>query len=159
MKMYILISVLILSFAAGIVIAGSGDEADTVKTVPEGDDSARKLDMKVREILRKSCAASTCHGGENPKMHLSLETGDIPENMIGVASRQNGNLMLIDTKDPSQSYLLLKITGGEGIKGKKMPIMMAPLTEDNLTDVMTWVSGFAVAEESKADEKETEDDD
>ena len=148
MKRYILVCVLALSFMAGLVFAGQDDEADTVKTESGNDE----LDIRVRAIFGKSCATSICHGGEQPKMHLSLEADKMPANMIGVPSRQNGELMLIDTKDPSRSYLLLKMTGGEGMKGKKMPIMMAPLTKDDLASVMTWVRGFAEAEEPEDDD-------
>ena len=159
MKGSILTIILALAFLFGVAIAGPGDEVDTIKAIPEGDDSAQKIDMQVREIFGKSCATSTCHGGEHPKMQLSLEADDIPANMIGVPSKQNGKLMLIDTKDPSQSYLLLKMTGGEGMKGKKMPIMMAPLTMDELTAVMTWTRGFATSEEEVVEEEEKDDDD
>lgn len=149
MKRYILISVLALSFMAGIVFAGQEEAADTVST-----ESDSELDIQVNGILNKSCASSTCHGGKSPKVGLSLEADNIPKNMIGVPSRQNGELMLIDTKDPSQSYLLLKMTGGEGMKGKKMPIMMAPLSEEEMRAVMTWVRGFA----APADEDPGDDD-
>ena len=159
MKGFALTATLALVFLLGAAIAGPGDEADTLKAAPEGDSSAQKLEMKVKEIFGKSCATSGCHGGEHPKMDLSLEADDIPANMIGVPSRQNSKLMLIDTKDPSQSYLLLKMTGGEGMKGKKMPIMMAPLTEDELNAVMTWVRGFTVAEQTGYYNVDEEDDD
>lgn len=139
MKRYILVCVLALTFLAGIVFAGQEEEADTVSTGSRKDE----LEIRVTEIFGKSCATSTCHGGEHPKMQLSLEAEEIPANMIGVPSKQNGELMLIDTKDPSLSYLLLKVTGGEGMKGKKMPVMLAPLTDDELASVMTWVRGFA----------------
>lgn len=140
MKGFALIATLALVFLIGAAIAGPGDEADTLKAAPEGDASAQKLEMKVKEIFGKSCATSGCHGGEHPKMDLSLEADDIPANMIGVPSRQNSKLMLIDTKDPSQSYLLLKMTGGKGgIKGKKMPIMKKPLTEEEMTTVTMWI--------------------
>lgn len=145
MKGFALIATLALVFLIGAAIAGPGDEADTLKAAPEGDASAQKLEMKVREIFGKSCATSGCHGGEHPKMDLSLEADEIPVNMIGVPSRQNSKLMLIDTKDPSQSYLLLKMTGGEGgIKGKKMPIMKAPLTEEEMAAVRMWVEELPV---------------
>ena len=158
MKGSVLLSVLVLVFLLGAAIAGPGEEADTLKAVPEKDASAQKLDMKIVEIFGKSCATSSCHGGEHPKMNLSLEADDIPANMLGVPSRQNGKLMLIDTRDPSQSYLLLKMTGGEGMKGKKMPIMKAPLTEDEKTAVMTWIRGFAGAEQVEEPvEKETDE--
>ena len=154
MRKYILVSVLALSFMAGVVFAGQDEEVDTVKTISGSDE----LEARVMKILRTNCASSTCHGGEHPKMNLSLEADDVPENMIGVPSRQNGKLMLIDTKDPSQSYLLLKMTGGEGMKGKKMPVMMAPLKDDDMKDIMTWVRGFAapVEEENNEDEEDDE---
>ena len=166
MKRSSLVMVLALVFSMGAVFAGTGgDEADSVKAATEEDTSAVKLDMKVREIFGRSCATSGCHGGEQPKMKLSLAADDVPINMIGVPSKQNGKLMLIDTEDPSRSYLLLKMTGGEGKKGKKMPIMKKPLTEDELSAVITWVEGFAVAEKAEEpigndeDEKKDEDND
>jgi len=158
MKGSALLTLLVLVLLIGAAFAGPGDEVDTVKVVPEGDASAQKLDMTISKIFGNSCSMSGCHGGKHPKMQLSLETDDIPANMIDVPSRQNDALMLIDTKDPSQSYLLLKMTGGEGMKEKKMPIMKAPLSKDELASVMTWVRGFAKAAAEEAD-KETDDDD
>ena len=143
MKGSVLVTVLALMFLMGAAFAGTGDdEADTVKAATEGDASADKLDTKVREIFGRSCATSGCHGGENPKMQLSLEADDISKNMINIPSKQNDELMLIDTKDPSRSYLLLKVTDGEGIKGKKMPIMKKPLTEEELSTIRMWVERF-----------------
>lgn len=143
MKGSALLALLVLVFLIGAAFAGPDDEADTLKAVPEGDTSALKLDITIRAIFGKTCSTSGCHGGEHPKMQLSLEADDIPANMIGVPSKQNDKLMLIDTQDPSQSYLILKMTGGEGMKGKKMPIMKAPLKEEEMKAVMTWVDGFA----------------
>lgn len=139
MKESALITILILVFMIGAALPGTGDETDTVKTTSE----SVELEAEVIKIFGKSCAASTCHGGEHPKMQLSLEADSIPANLVGVPSRQNDELMLIDTKDPSQSYLLIKMTGGEGMKGKKMPVMKAPLTEDELATVTAWIGGFA----------------
>jgi hypothetical protein len=153
MKGYVLLTSLVLVFLIGAALAVPGEEPDTFETVSEESE----LDMKVRGILGKSCAGSGCHGGKQPKMDLSLEADAIPANMIGIPSGQNGELMLIDTKDPSQSYLLVKITGGEGMRGKKMPIMRAPLKEDELEAVMTWVRGFADVEGEDDDEDDDED--
>ena len=145
MKGSVLVTFLALVFLMGAAFAGtSGDEADSVKADTEGDTSAEKPDMKVREIFGRSCATSGCHGGEYPKMQLNLEADNVRANLIGIPSKQNGELMLIDTKDPSRSYLLLKIAGGEGIKGKKMPIMKKPLTEEELSTVRIWVEGLEV---------------
>ena len=144
MKGSALVTVLILAFIMGAAFAGPGEDADTVKTAPEKDAAFHKLDMKVRGILGKSCATSTCHDGEHPRMQLSLDTDDIPANMIGVPSRQNGEFMLIDTKDRSKSYLLLKLTGGDGMKGKKMPIMLKPLTKEEVSTVRMWLEELPI---------------
>lgn len=155
MKRYILVCVLALSFLAGVVIAGQDEEPDTTGTEPVENE----LDVMVREIFGNSCAASTCHGGDHPKEELSLEADNIPENMIDVPSEQNSEYMLIDTIDPSSSYLLLKITGGEGMKGKKMPIMAPPLSDEEVKAIMTWVREFASEPEEEEEEEEPEDDD
>ena len=159
MRRYILISVLVLSFVAGVVLAGQDEEPDSTGTEPVENE----LDVRVREIFGNSCASSTCHGGDHPKMDLSLEAEDIPENMIDVPSMQNSEYMLIDTNDPSSSYLLLKIIGGEGMKVKKMPIMTPPLSDEEVKAIMTWVREFASApeeeEEEEDDDEEPDDDD
>jgi hypothetical protein len=152
MRRFLLSSILVLAFLTGAVLAGQ-EEADTVAVETD------ELDMKVREIFEKSCASSGCHGGKHPKMQLSLEAEDIPENMIGVPAKQNGKLMLIDTEDPSKSYLLIKVIGGEGMKGKKMPIMKAALKEDELNAITEWVSRFGETDEEEPEEEEDEEDD
>ena len=137
MKKYLLVSILVLSFMAGVVLADGGDESDTVSVEPEKSE----LDLKVAEIFGKSCATSGCHGGKQPKMDLGLEAEMLPGGMVGAPSKQNPELMLIDAEDPSKSYLLLKITGGEGMKGKKMPIMKPPLKEEEIETVREWLNG------------------
>jgi hypothetical protein len=151
MKGHILTGILILTFLAGTVLAGHEDP-DTA-SVENGE-----LQAKVNKIFSKSCATSGCHGGKHPKMQLSLEADDIPDNMIGVPSKQNGDMLLIDTNDPSKSYLLLKMTGGKGMKGKKMPIMKAALKKDELEAVTEWIYGFEEPEEEPAEEEEDEED-
>jgi hypothetical protein len=155
MRRYVIISVLALSFLAGVVLAGQEEEPDTTGT----ESVENELDVRVREIFGNSCAASTCHGGDHPKMDLSLDAEDIPENMIDVPSVQNSEYMRIDTIDPSSSYLLLKITGSEGIKGKKMPIMAPPLSDEEVKAIMTWVREFASAQEEEEEGDEDPDDD
>jgi len=153
MRTFFLFCVLALSFAAGVVSAGQDDDPDSLAA----DTTAGRLDMEVREIFGTHCATSICHSGKNPKMGLSLETDDIPGNMIGIPSRQDKDLMLIDAEDPSRSYLLLKITGGEGMKGKRMPLLKGPLKEEEIEVVTQWVKQLAV--EKKSGEKEADDDD
>lgn len=157
MRKFVLICVLALSFAAGVVFAGQDEEPDTTGVEPVENE----LDVMVRGIFGQSCASSTCHGGDHPKAGLSLEAEDIPENMIDVPSVQNSEYMLIDTVYPSSSYLLLKITGGEGMKGKKMPVMAKPLSDEDIKAIESWIREFASApeEEEEKEEEDPEDED
>jgi hypothetical protein len=153
MRTFLLICVLAMSFTAGVVYGGQDEDPDSIAA----DTTASRLDMEVREILGHNCATSICHAGKRPKMDLSLEADDIPANMIDVPSRQDSDLMLIDTGDPSRSYLLLKITGGEGMKGRKMPIMKDSLDEKEIRAITEWVEQFAVRKETGESEEEDGD--
>jgi mono/diheme cytochrome c family protein len=159
MKLKILFTALVAFIAIGAALAGQEEEPDSSAAPADIEDPAGKIDMKVREIFGTSCATSGCHGGRSPKMGLSLEADDVPGNMIGVASGQNSELALIDKEDPSRSYLLIKLTGGEGMKGKKMPIMKRPLKEEEIAAVKAWVEGIAADAEEKPDEGATEEED
>jgi mono/diheme cytochrome c family protein len=139
MKRSLVIGILLLAFMAGAAFNAAEEEK-----------KEQPLDEKVMEIFSRSCATSGCHAGKSPKAGLSLEAEKVPGNLVGVKSMQNTKRMLIDAEDPAGSYLLLKITGGEGMKGKKMPIFKKALTEDEIKAVTLWVMEFG--EKKKAEE-------
>jgi len=138
-----LVLLLVVCVAAGAAWALTGQQ-DTLTT--QTPDTARaELDAKVAAIFTRSCATAGCHSGEHPKMMLDLSAAAVPASLVGVAAKQAGDLELIDPADPAKSYLLMKLNGGKGMKGKKMPLKGAPLTAEELAAVSAWVAWFAGA--------------
>lgn len=136
-----LVLLLAAAIAAGAAWALPGGQ-DTLKTEMIQDARA-ELDAKVIKIFSRSCATGGCHSGEHPKMELDLSAGALPASLVDVPARQAGDLKLIDSQDPAKSYLLLKLTGGKGMKGKKMPIKAQELSAEELASVSAWVAWFA----------------
>ena len=139
-------SLLVLLFAgalaAAAVFAPVSGVQDTLSSVSLLDARA-ELDMTVREIFARSCATSGCHSGTHPKLQLDLSPAAVPASLVGAASRQAGEFKLIDTEDPSKSYLLLKLTGGKGMRGKQMPLRAKALSAEEFATVSAWVAWFA----------------
>lgn len=138
-----IILLLAASLAAVAAWAPAGGQ-DTLTTQTPAEARA-ELDAKIAAIFTRSCATGGCHSGANPKMALDLSAKAIPASLVGVPAKQAGELMLIDTADPARSYLLLKLTGGKGMKGKKMPIKAQALSAEELAAVSAWVAWFAGA--------------
>ena len=149
MKMSIPIAAAALLVAAGVTPARHGGEVDSLASGEKGTATG----AKVTEILGRSCAVSGCHAGKNPKMKLDLGAPGLADSLLGAPSRQNGAFMLIDPEDPSRSYLLIKLTGADGMKGRKMPMMKPPLGGEDLGTVMTWVREIA-ADSSRSGKKD-----
>jgi mono/diheme cytochrome c family protein len=137
----ILILLAAVALAAGAPSTLPGGQ-DTLTAGPAGDARAA-LGAKVAAIFTRSCATGGCHSGEHPKMQLDLSAAAIPASLVGVNAKQAGDLKLIDTEDPAKSYLLLKLTGGKGMRGKKMPIKAQELSAEELAAVSAWVAWFA----------------
>lgn len=98
---------------------------------------------RVRSLLRQSCAVSGCHRGSFPAKKLDLTPGAFPENAVGVASRQVPELKLVDPSLPDKSYLLLKVSEGAEVAGKRMPIGRKPLSPEDIQAVREWIEGLA----------------
>lgn len=141
-----LVLLLVAALAAGAAWAPAGGQDTTTAQPPE--DARAELDATVAKIFTRSCATGGCHSGQNPKMQLDLSAEAIPASLVGVPSRQADEFMLIDTEDPARSYLLLKLTGGKGMKGKKMPIRAHQLSAEEMAAVSAWVAWFGGAKTS-----------
>lgn len=144
---------LLFVFIAGAYIgAVTGQEPDsTGSTASYGD---MELLTQVRGIFSRSCATGGCHSGSYPKMKLNLEAGDLTEMVVDVPSIQNPERKLADSANPAASYLLIKVIGGEEMKGKFMPINLPPLTDDEISTVAMWIE--SLGDTTKADSTETE---
>jgi hypothetical protein len=92
---------------------------------------------KVKEIFKRSCI--TCHGGPVPAQELSLEPGNLLSNTINVSSMEKTDLKIIDTSNPRNSYLIMKIKNEKNIVGKRMPLKSEPLREEEIKTIEEWI--------------------
>lgn len=100
-------------------------------------------EAQVKEILDEWC--TSCHsGGGNPATDPSEVDLDVPlTSLVGISSVATGKPLVVPG-DPSASYLLLKMTGGEGMDGDLMPLGDDPLPPEQLQLVADWISSLPV---------------
>jgi len=109
----------------------------------------------IQPIFNKSCALSSCHvpAAQFP----DLSAGDAYHAIVGVKSRQQANLQLINPGNPANSYIVRKIIpppspGPDAISGVQMPqgCPAAPangaqcLTADETSALSQWVTECAL---------------
>src|SRR5512135_90575 len=78
-----------------------------------------KVPGEVVSVFSKNCV--DCHKGKFPPRGLSWEAKKI-EAAIDAPSREVPELKIIDTASPEASYVLKKVRGEAGIKGRRMPL-------------------------------------
>jgi hypothetical protein len=103
---------------------------------------------RVQPILEANCGG--CHSGEAPEGGLALVGEGVYARLLE-PSTQLPELALVQPGDAEQSYLYLKLTGGDAIVGSTMPYN--PLTgegrlsEAELGDILTWIANGAVEDQ------------
>jgi len=138
--------ILIVAFFTHLAAAPSAERGAS-ETVTFTDSLRAALGARTAKIFKRSCATSGCHAGSYPKARLSLEPANMTEAVADVPSRQIDTLMLVDTKEPSRSYLLMKIRGDEGIKGELMPIDMPRLKTAEVETIELWAASLEARKE------------
>jgi hypothetical protein len=106
--------------------------------VPDPDSGAT-LSGHVQPILDTRCAAAGCHGEVAPAAGLDLTAGKSRDNLLLIASTQNPDLSLVTPGNPTNSYLMTKLTGA-GFTGQQMPLAAQQLSDAELEIVRLWIS-------------------
>ena len=75
----------------------------------------------VQPFFNSSCINNGCHGGVKPKEGLDLQDGKSHTGLVGVASKQCSQRLLVAPGDPAASYLVDKLTGSNLCAGTIMP--------------------------------------
>lgn len=103
-----------------------------------------------KDILRiftnnglKTCAQPSCHAGPFAQLGMNLEPGQAYQNIVNVASAERPNLKRVLPGDAANSYLFLKISGGNGIAGDRMPLAGGPLSPADVELLRQWINGGA----------------
>ncbi len=119
----------------------TGCAGDDSTLGPDEPDGAGALDEQVSEVFAVSCAFSGCHSGGEPAADLSLE-GDFAARIVGVASGQRPDLMLVYPDNPDRSYLLLKVRGDDEIVSQQMPPGRV-LPPEQVEIIRAWIASGA----------------
>ena len=107
-------------------------------------DSGATFSGHVQPILDTRCATAGCHGSVAPAAGLDL-TKDVARDNLFRDSTQNPELPLVTPGNPTNSYLMTKLTA-DGFAGKQMPLGAAPLGQAELDVVRLWISYGAPAD-------------
>lgn len=101
-------------------------------------DSGATFSGHVQPILDARCATAGCHGEMAPAAGLDL-TADVSRDNLFQPSTQNPEIPLVTPGNPTNSYLMTKLTG-DGFAGQQMPLGAAQLSEAELNIVRLWIS-------------------
>lgn len=100
-------------------------------------DSGATFSGHVQPLFDSRCATQGCHGAMQPAAGLSLVEGQARANLLR-PSTQNPDVDLVTPGNPTNSYLVTKLTGN-GATGVQMPVG-APLSEQEIETVRLWIS-------------------
>ena len=130
----------IVLVAGLVLVAGCGTEeelsenGDTVNLQPNFDSIHDRL-------LSQSCAASGCHGGDEPQNGLGLDQGrDAVYASLMTSSVQKPELNLVEPGDPTKSALYLALTGTGGFQPMPPAGQIPPADLDAIWD---WIEAGA----------------
>ena len=139
------IASLLLIFVTALILTacasrGASGGADT--PTAEGDKAIDAYEP-VAALLETSCALSACHSAARGAGQLVLAPDVAHDNLVDVPSSQQDGATLVVPGDPDGSYLLAKLRGADGIRGARMPIGSAPLSEVQIASIADWISGLS----------------
>ena len=154
-----------LAVTVALVVCAQSDEGE--KPAPEAVKEAKtevvkeevkepaKVDFEkpVVTLFAKRCAG--CHGAEGGSAGLALVEKPVLSGALVVASSQMTDMHIVKPGHPAKSYLMLKVKGAEGIKGKRMPPSGDALTADEIAALEAWIAAMGTPKE-KAQEAAAE---
>jgi hypothetical protein len=131
-------------FALGLGLSAAGCPG----TLEDPERFGCTLDVK-KDILSATCGASICHDSTTPAGGLDLASAGVEGRLVGkpplceecTAGECTGKL-LIDPKNPEQSYLLEKVHDLSPACGDRMPLGLK-LSAEKLNCLEKWVETTA----------------
>jgi Bacterial Ig-like domain len=86
---------------------------------------------------------SPCHSGASAPQGLMLDAAHSYNLLVGVPSNEVPSLDRVKAGDPSQSYIIIKLTNGAGIVGNQMPLGEKPLPAATIAAISQWITNGA----------------
>lgn len=94
-------------------------------------------------VFNQSCL-SGCHSGEDPAAGLNLSEGAAYDEIVNVASVEVPELMRVEPGNSEDSYLYIKIVGGDRIAPGTLPMPIGrDLTAEQIGLVEEWIDSGA----------------
>lgn len=84
-----------------------------------------------------------CHGGGAPSTGLDMTFERGFQEMVGVSSLQSVDLNLIEPGDANNSYLIIKLEGGDEMVGRQMPRGRPARPQGEIDIVRQWIDDGA----------------
>lgn len=95
----------------------------------------------VTNIFPPSCTTSACHSAQSQQGNLDLESPGLPKRLVNKLAH-GGPGLLIDSKNPAQSVLYLKLTDDPPFQFQ-MPLGAPPLSADEMACLQAWIEAAA----------------
>ncbi len=128
----------LLLLASVVWLNLSCEHADPLGADGPDPDAPTLANVQAR-VFDQSCALSGCHSGAYAPAGLDLRAGEAHANLVSVRSREVPTLFRVSPGDPGGSYLVMKITGADGIVGGRMPLGRDPLSQAQIDLVTEWI--------------------
>jgi len=98
-------------------------------------------------IFSTTCTDAACHSSLVQAGNLVLEAGQSYAQLVNVPAfnfaAQQAGLVRVKPGDPSNSFLIVKLTGPPPVEGSAMPLGKAPLTAVQIQAIRDWITAGA----------------
>ena len=119
--------------------AGSGEDLDiSGRPLSERGDVPLAATLASIQANVFDAFCIVCHSGASAPQGLRLDSASSFTSLVGVPSRQNGSLLLVDPGNPDASYLVRKLEG-TAAEGVQMPLGGPPVPQSTIDFVRQWI--------------------
>ena len=137
-------AMLLLACAAGCAGNGQGlDSNGNPVSASGGSSGPITADLQSIQDNVFTPICSKCHIGASAPEGLQLTEGNAYNNLVGVPSTEQPNVMRVDPGNAANSYMIRKIMGAPGISGGQMPLGETPLPAATQAAMAQWVTNGA----------------
>jgi len=85
-----------------------------------------------------------CHIGASAPEGLQLDAAHSYALLVGVPSAEKPSVLRVKAGDPTNSYIIQKLTGAAGIVGNQMPLNLSPLPPAQIAAIQQWITNGAM---------------
>lgn len=87
-----------------------------------------------------------CHSGPSAPRGLDLRPQFAYQRLVGRPSSERPSMALVEPGRPDLSYLIIKLQGGAGMKGRRMPRGRPARPQAEIDILRDWISAGGLAE-------------